>query len=333
MKISLDDLSFHGKGLSRPECVLAHKSGLLFAPCWIGNGGVSVVSAAGRTSHILANDVSNPLKPNGIALEAGGSFLLAHMGAKRGAIIRLFSDGRTEVVTDTVDGAPMPPVNFVTLDRQGRLWITVSTRVTPRADDYRKRASTGFIAIHENNVTRIVADGLGYTNEVAFSADEKTVWVNETFARRTSAFSIDDNAVLSKKVTTASYEKGTFPDGLAPDSKGGVWVTSIISNRVIHLDGQGGSSVVLEDSDAEHLDWVEQAFQTDALGREHLDKSVSSKLHNISNIAFGGPDLRTAYLGCLLGDQIASFESPVAGLALPHWDADLGPLERYLEGS
>ena len=30
------------------------------------------------------------------------------------------------------------------------------------------------------------------------------------------------------------------------------------------------------------------------------------------DLAFGGPDLKTAYLGCLLGDSIASFTMPVA---------------------
>ena len=64
------------------------------------------------------------------------------------------------------------------------------------------------------------------------------------------------------------------------------------------------------------------------MGRPHLDRAVSKRLKNISNLAFGGPDLRTAYLGCLLGDSIASFETPVAGARPVHWQADLGPLAR-----
>jgi hypothetical protein len=43
-------------------------------------------------------------------------------------------------------------------------------------------------------------------------------------------------------------------------------------------------------------------------------------LKNISSIAFGGPDLRTAYLGCLLGDALATFRSPVAGAPPAHWN-------------
>ena len=56
------------------------------------------------------------------------------------------------------------------------------------------------------------------------------------------------------------------------------------------------------------------------LGRAHLDRIASRRLRNISSLAFGGPDLKTVTLGCLLGDSLACFRSPVAGLPLPHWE-------------
>jgi hypothetical protein len=55
------------------------------------------------------------------------------------------------------------------------------------------------------------------------------------------------------------------------------------------------------------------------MGRPHLDQVVSRRLRNISSLAFGGADLRTGYLGCLLGDSIATFRSPVAGFPPAHW--------------
>jgi len=290
------------------------------------------VSPSGETSHILAEGLTEDLRPNGIALEPGGSFLLAHLGEERGAIVRLFADGRTELVTDEANGQPMPPANFVTRDQQGRVWITVSTRTIPRANDYRRSASTGFIALLENGETSIKADGLGYANEIAFAADGKTVCVNETFARRTSAFDIREQGALVNKRTVASYGAGTFPDGVAYDAKGDFWVTSIVSNRVIRISGQRAETVI-EDSDQDHLDWVEAAFVSNALGRPHLDKAASRHLCNISNLAFGGPELKTAYLGSLLDDKIAAFHCPVAGQRLPHWDADLGPLAEFLEST
>lgn len=324
--IALDTLGFVGRGLNRPECVLAHSSGLLFAPCWNGNGGISIVKPDGGTRHLLAVDPPEPLRPNGIALEDGGSFLLAHLGAEHGAIFRLLPDGRVETVCDTVGGRPMPPANFVTTDRRGRIWFTVSTRKIPRSDDYRPSASSGFIARVDASQAHVVADGLGYTNEIGFSEDETSLWVNETFARRTSCFEVGAGGVLTGRKVAARYGEGVFPDGLALDSEGGLWVTSIVSNRVIRVAEDGSCETVVEDCDTGHLKDVEAAFQAGQMGRTHLDRAVSRRLKNISNLAFGGPDLRTAYLGCLLGDGIASFKAPVAGLAPVHWSVDPGPL-------
>jgi hypothetical protein len=50
-----------------------------------------------------------------------------------------------------------------------------------------------------------------------------------------------------------------------------------------------------------------------------VDTIEGRVLRNLSSLAFGGPDRRTAYLGCLLGDRPATFRAPVAGAILPHW--------------
>jgi hypothetical protein len=40
----------------------------------------------------------------------------------------------------------------------------------------------------------------------------------------------------------------------------------------------------------------------------------------MASITFGGPDLRTVYLGSLRGSTLPSFRSPVAGLPMVHWE-------------
>ena len=45
----------------------------------------------------------------------------------------------------------------------------------------------------------------------------------------------------------------------------------------------------------------------------------------VSSLAFGGPDLRTVYLGCLLDDGLYRFRSPVAGRTPFHWHYDDPP--------
>lgn len=342
--IDVSAVRFIGSGLSRPECVVAHASGLLFAPDWTEPGGVSAIAPNGGVRRLLAtrpgDGVDRPVRPNGIALEPGGTFLLAHLGEDRGGVYRLDAFGRCDVVVDRVDGEPMPPTNFVARDKKGRLWITVSTRKTPRADDYRAEADTGFVAVAEPGAreARVVADGLGYANECLLSPEGDTLLINETFGRRLTAFDISDaggaGPTLGDKRTVATFGAGMFPDGLTLCEDGSVAVVSIVSNRVLLVrpneTGDGGGDVtietLLEDRDVGFVETVEKAFRAGEMGRVHLDGNPSKRLRNISNLAFGGPDLKTAYLGSLLGGSIAVVDSPVAGAAPHHWDYDLGPL-------
>ena len=131
--IHLDDIDFIGSGLKRPECVLAHSSGLLIVPDWTGAGGVSLVAPHGVSIRHLASDRpdDDPLRPNGIALESGGNILLAHLGDEAGGLFRLHPDGTTETVMDEVDGEKLPPCNFVISD--GGQWIVPDGFNPPRA--------------------------------------------------------------------------------------------------------------------------------------------------------------------------------------------------------
>ena len=40
----------------------------------------------------------------------------------------------------------------------------------------------------------------------------------------------------------------------------------------------------------------------------------------MASVTFGGPDLRTAYIGSLQGFRIPYFQAPVPGLPMGHWN-------------
>ncbi len=315
--IDVDDIAAHGRDLARPECVLCTANGRIYTSDW--RGGVTVIEADGEQWSLLARDADFEVQPNGICLMADGSVLLCHLGAERGGVYRLSADGTLRPFLTEVDGIELPPTNYAHLDAAGRVWISVSTRLMPRARGYRADNADGFIALVDAAGARIVADGLGYTNECVVHPDGRRLFVNETFARRLSAFDIAANGDLSNRTTIAEFGRGTFPDGLVFDAAGGVWITSIVSNRVIRIAPDGAHQLVVEDCDAGHLEWVEAAFQAGTMGRPHLDGVKSRRLGNISSLAFGGAELRTAYLGCLLDHSIHSFRSPCAGHPPAHW--------------
>ncbi len=308
-----------GEGLVRPECVLANAAGDLFTADW--RGGVAHRRAdGGQTLYAGTGPDGLALKPNGIALMRDGSFLLAHLGAEQGGIYQLWRDGRVAPWLLRVDGIDLPPTNFVVEDAQGRFWVTVSTRLKPRALGYRRSCNDGFIVRVDSRGAAIVADGLGYTNEVAIHPNGQWLYVNETFARRLSRFPLREDGSLGEKQVVTEFGIGTFPDGLAFDEDAQAWVVSIVSNRLIRIAPDGRSTVWLEEADPAHLDWVERAFESGTMDRPHLDGVPSQSLRNISSIAFAGDDRRTAVLGCLLGDRLATLRLPVAGVRPVHWN-------------
>lgn len=314
--VALDDVTMIGAGLTRPECLLCTASGDIYSADW--RGGVARTPAKGPQALYQAAGGAEAIKPNGIALQRDGSFLIANID-DAGGVFRLDRDGKLSEVLRAVDGIDLPATNFVMIDDRSRVWVTVSTRRSPRALGYRPDVDDGFIVLIDTNGARIVADGLGYTNEVAIDNHGNWLYVNETFARRLSRFRIDGRGNLSDKQVVTDFGAGTFPDGLAFDMEDHLWVTSIVSNRVIRVAPDGSQQLILEDCDADHLAAVEKAFQDGVMDRPHLDQINSQKLRSISSLAFGGPDLRTAYLGCLLGDQIASFRTEVMGRPPVHW--------------
>lgn len=318
--IDLAEVSFVGSGLVRPECVLATGSGDLYTADW--RGGVAHIRPDGSQALYVGSSADLPegARPNGIALDRDGSFLFANLGSEVGGVWRIDRSGQIRPVLTELEGKPIPPSNFVLRDRDERLWLTVSTRLTPRSLDYRRNAASGFVVVIDMRGARIVGDGLGYTNECLVDPARQWLYVNETYARRLSRFPLKSNGDLGTNEVVCTFGRGQYPDGMAMDMDGRIWITSVVSNQLLRVDPCNGAvEVMLDDGDPDHVDWVEQAYLADALDRQHMDTMRSRKLQNISSIAFGGRDLRTAYLGCLLGDSIAVLRLPATGVAPVHW--------------
>ena len=332
--MELGNLTEFGYGLNRPECVLTHESGLVFVPDWAETGGICVIGPDEQCTKLVANANPGTFRPNGIALEPGGHFLVAHLGDKAGGVLELRPNGDLRALVTHANGAPLPPTNFVFRDVYGKIWLTVSTVKQPRAQDYRKHAATGFIAVAEPGQTdaRIVADGLGYTNECVIDYANNVLYVNETFTRKLSRFDVSEDGTLTNRITVCRFGEGIYPDGLALDENGDIWIASIVSNSIVKVKHDDGSqSLILDDSDPALVQAAETAYQHDQLSSNHL--SVTSNLTTLkhtSSLAFGGANLDQVYFGNLADSRIHRAKSNVNGSALPHWQYHLGHLESLL---
>jgi sugar lactone lactonase YvrE len=316
-KLNPSDISVLGSGMQRPECVLATKSGDLF--CSDSRGGYNIVKPDGASRFIKARGAPDDFMPNGIALLPNRDVLAANLAESSGVWL-IKPDGEASLFLSEIEGVRLPPPNFVGLDSKSRIWITVSTRVSPRGASFRKGFADGFVAVHDKRGTRIVADNIGYTNEGIVDPSGQWLYVNETVAQRTSRYAIKDDASLGPRETVAEYPPATYPDGFTFDAEGGIWIVSVASNRVIHVDKAGQQNVVVEDADPAEMERIAAAFDDGSFDREMIDIGATRPLRNIASIGFGGPDLHTVYMGSLAHEGIQTFRAPIKGAPLVHWE-------------
>jgi hypothetical protein len=318
LRIAVADLQFVGQDLARPECVVTTASGDVFVSD--RRGGITCLRADGRQSFLAGRAVDGFL-PNGFSLLPDRSFAVANIGHLGGAW-RLLPDG--ELIPEVIEanGMALPPTNFVHAEeRDGelRLWVAVSTRHVPRERAFSREIADGYIALKDRKGVRIVADGLGFTNEIKVDPSGCWLYANETIARRLSRFAIRDRGNLGPRETVAEFGAGIFPDGFEFDAEGGIWIASVVSNRLLRLAPDGSQTVILEDADPEAVARAERHYAENRLGRADIDAGRNRTLGNLSSVAFGGPGLTTVFLGSLFAQRIATFRSPIAGATPLHW--------------
>lgn len=319
MSILATPLPVTGSNLNRPESVIALADGRLYA----GDKEFGVIRVGEqRDAGARVQWPFEEFVPNGIALLEDGSFLIANVGPEGGAW-RLIAPGHVEPWLGEREGVPASSLNFLYPDREGRTWLSLCTRAKPRTLAFRTtHANDGAIGVvRPGGRMEVVASGLGFTNELRVDPAGRWLYVNETFARRLSRFEILPGDRLGPRQTVAQFGRGTWPDGLEFDSEGGIWVTSIISNRLLRVDPASGSAeVYLEDCADEALARAEEAFAADRFTWEELGMGKGYSLRNISSLAFAGPDLRTVYLGSLFHSGLPTWRAPVAGHPPEHWN-------------
>lgn len=313
LPIPIQALERLGAELHRPECVVAGSAGDVFVPDW--RGGVTRIRADGTQETWLAAARNLDIRPNGIALCPDGSFLLANLG-ETGGVWRLRRDGALEPFLTEVDGIPLPPANFVTHDEHGRTWISVSTRHVPRASAWRSDVADGFVVLVDDAGARIVAGGFGYTNEVRPDPAGTWLYVVETFGRRLTRLRIREDGSLGARETCLALGYGEFPDGFAFDREGALWLTCLISNRLLRVR-EGRLETVLEDVVPSFVAEVEEAFASARMRPEHLGPIAGATLQQLTSVAFGGADGRSVFLGSLHGTCVYRFPLAAADPVLP----------------
>jgi gluconolactonase len=323
-------LRYVGRDLQRPECILAEPDGTLWSAD--ARGGVVRIDPDGRQetitqkrSHHFQSADSEASRyfegtlPNGMAFDRGGDFLISNFGTD--CLERMSRNGSSRVIASAIDGQPLGKVNFVLRDSKDRVWITVSTRLKNWMHALRPDLADGYLARYEDGAFRIVADGFRFTNEIRFDAKEEFLYVVETTGGCITRLRIDQhgNAVEREIFGPSSLGKGAWPDGIAFDSAGNLWGTLVYSDKLFVLTATGDLRILLDEGDPAKVDALEQAFLRNQVTEDVLFATGRGVAPWMASVTFGGPDLRTLYIGSLRGNRIPYFQAPVAGLPMVHW--------------
>ncbi|MFT3904947.1 MAG: SMP-30/gluconolactonase/LRE family protein [Steroidobacteraceae bacterium] len=323
-------LKFAGKDLQRPECVLAEKNGTLWSAD--ARGGIMRINADGTQQFIgqsadtrfteagggAERYILQGTLPNGVCFAPNGDFIIANFGTN--AVERMKRTGESRTLYTEINGKPLGKTNFVLRDSKGRIWLTVTTRAEPWTRSINEKLADGYIALIDEKGIRIVADGLVGTNEVRMDANEEWLYVVETNARRISRFRVqNDGSLTHREVYGPSKLKG-WPDGFAFDSIGNLWMTYVLYDMIAAITPEGEELILLDDSKPEAVANYEKHAEAGTVNPDVMMTMGGTIAPWMASLTFGGPDLRTCYIGSLRGTTLPYFTAPVPGLPMVHWN-------------
>ena len=288
-RLGARDFRYAGSGLRRPECVVT-----------LSDGSVLASDRAGIVTRIFPDGSqtdrgSGALLANTFALDDDGTAIVADL--KRGAILS-FAGGEASLLHGSYEGEPLGAVNFCLAAEAaaGEWYVSVATRHADfRAAIERPRADGRIFRLTPGRI-ELVADGLFFPNAMQIDPAAGLLYVAETTAGAISRAPLLADGTLGRfeRFGPAPLYPGAYTDGLALDSAGTVWVTELSRNAILAIAPDGACHTVFEDPEG-------------------------MVLRAPTDLAFGGPDLHTVFVGSLKMSTLPVFTAPVPGLAVRHW--------------
>jgi gluconolactonase len=208
-----------------------------------------------------------------------------------GRIERIDIDtGKVEVLYTHCDGNPLKGPNDIVFDRHGGFYFTDHGKRRPRDVDL----GGLYYARTDGSLISELVQPMIMPNGVGLSPDDQTVYVAETRTGHLWAFDIVSPGVIRKQ---PPHENGgrhlagptgyTSFDSLAVEAEGNICVASLVL---------GGINVIAADGR-----FIEFVAMPDPI---------------CTNICFGGPDLKTAYITLSSTGKVVSLPWRRAGLRL-----------------
>ena len=170
---------------------------------------------------------------NGLILDENSNLLIAQHGDRRIARINrpLISPGSFETVVDRFEGKRFHSPNDLILSEKGVLYFTDPPYgLNGDGDPLRELEHNGVYRLAPNGTIDVVYTGLNRPNGLAFSPDEKTLYVANSDAKRNLwlAFDLNDGGDLTNErvfFDATPLPRPGLADGMKVHSKGYVFAT------------------------------------------------------------------------------------------------------------
>jgi gluconolactonase len=200
--------------------------------------------------------------------------------------------GKFDTLYDACDGRKLRGPNDLVFDRAGGFWFTDLGKTRERDSD---RGAVYYAKADGSSIVEAIFP-LERPNGIGLSPDEKTLYVVETPTARCWAFTLSGPGQIESANGPYRGEKGRVVvglggyqmfDSLAVDSEGHICVATLVTGAVSDIWPDGSR--------------VDQYTLPDMM---------------VTNVCFGGRDLRTAFATLSMGGTLVSFEWPRPGLPL-----------------
>ncbi len=213
------------------------------------NGGVYVLDPSGSVRTV----VPKRRGVGGIALHADAGLVIS------GKNVCHVREGKTRVLFGRDD---IPGFNDLFTDAAGRIYVG-----SLRSDAFGSERIPGELwRIDGEGKAVELYGGVELTNGIGFSPDGLRLYHSDSSVRRIHMHEVDANGNVRNRSVFAEIEVG-FPDGLAVDAEGGVWVASYGGSAVLRYTPEG-----------------------------KLDRTVPVPARDVTSLCFGGADLCDLYV-------------------------------------
>ena len=223
-----------------PEDVALDAAGLIYTGCH--DGRILRIGADGN-AEAWADTGGRPL---GMEFDDQGRLWVAD--GFQGLVV-VEPDGRSRVVADAADGAPLLYADDLDVASDGRVFLSdASAHFRPQDSDiveasvleiFEHRATGRLVMIDPNTeTTRTLVTGLAFANGVALAADESFVLVTDTGGYRVVRYWLEGSRAGEQE----DFVRGlpSFPDNVTRGPEGSFWLT-LNSPRSPDLDEMAGS--------------------------------------------------------------------------------------------